>query len=36
MGLRMVKGTLWTALERIEDRRRTRKGRRLPLPVIMQ
>ncbi|MCL4814953.1 MAG: transposase family protein [Vicinamibacteraceae bacterium] len=30
----MVKGTLWTALEGIEDRR-TRKGRRFPLPAII-
>jgi hypothetical protein len=30
----MVKGTLWRALEGIEDRR-TRKGRRFPLPAII-
>jgi hypothetical protein len=30
----MAEGTLWTALEGIEDRR-TRKGRRFPLPAII-
>lgn len=30
----MVQGTLWRALEGIEDRR-TRKGRRFPLPAII-
>ena len=30
----MPKGTLWTALEGIEDRR-TKKGRRFPLPAIV-
>jgi hypothetical protein len=30
----MAQGTLWTALERIEDRR-TRKGRRFPLPAMI-
>jgi hypothetical protein len=30
----MVQGTLWTALEGIEDRR-TKKGRRFPLPAII-
>ena len=30
----MAKGTLWTALEGIEDRR-TRKGRRYRLPAVI-
>lgn len=30
----MAKGTVWTALEGIEDRR-TKKGRRFPLPAIV-
>lgn len=30
----MTRGTLWTALEGIEDRR-TRKGRRFPLPAMI-